>query len=51
MPHYVLEIPYSEERELVEDLLRFGADVEVLDPEDLRAKVKRALHAAVGRYV
>ena len=48
---YMLEIPYSDERELVGDLLRFGADVEVLEPTELRAKVKRALHAAVGRYV
>ncbi len=47
----MLEIPYSDERELVGDLLRFGADVEVLEPAELRAKVKRALHEAVGRYV
>ena len=47
----MLEIPYSDERELVGDLLRFGADVEVLEPAELRARVKRALHAAVGRYV
>ena len=48
---YVLEIPYSDERELVGDLLRFGADVEVLEPAELGAKVKRALHKAAGRYV
>jgi hypothetical protein len=48
---YVLEIPYSDERELVGDLLRFGADVEVLEPMDLRVKVHRALLEAVGRYV
>jgi hypothetical protein len=48
---YVLEIPYSDERELVGDLLRFGADVEVMAPPDLRSRIKRALHEAVGRYV
>jgi predicted DNA-binding transcriptional regulator YafY len=32
-------------------LLRFGADVEVLEPADLRKRIKRALHDAVGRYV
>jgi predicted DNA-binding transcriptional regulator YafY len=48
---YVLEIPYSDERELVGDLLRFGADVEVLEPGELRMKVHRALLDAVGRYV
>jgi len=48
---YVLEIPYSDERELMGDLLRFGADVEVMAPPDLRGRIKRALHEAVGRYV
>jgi len=48
---YVLEIPYSDERELVGDLLRYGADVEVLEPAELRVKVHRALLEAVGRYV
>jgi predicted DNA-binding transcriptional regulator YafY len=48
---YILEIPYSDERELMGDLLRFGADVEVLEPVDLRKRIKRALHDAVGRYV
>ena len=48
---YVLEIPYSDERELMGDLLRFGADVEVMAPPDLRSRIKRALHEAVGRYV
>ena len=48
---YVLEVPYSDERELIGDLLRFGADVEVIAPPDLRNKIKRALHEAAGRYV
>ena len=48
---YLLEIPYSDERELLGDLLRFGADVEVLAPPDFRSRIKRALHEAVGRYV
>lgn len=48
---YVLEIPYSDERELMGDLLRFGADVEVMSPPDLRSRIKRALHEALGRYV
>ena len=48
---YVLEIPYSDARELVGDLLRYGADVEVLEPAELRVRVHRALLEAVGRYV
>ncbi len=48
---YVLQVPYSDERELVGDILRFGAEVEVVEPADLRGRVKRALHEAAGRYV
>jgi predicted DNA-binding transcriptional regulator YafY len=48
---YVLSLPYSDDRELVGDILRFGGDVEVIEPAALRARVKRALHEAVGRYV
>ena len=33
------------------DILRFGADVAVLEPADMRSRVKRALHDAAGRYV
>ncbi len=45
---YVLEIPYADDRELVMDVLRYGADVEVLSPPELREKV-RASHAAAAR--
>jgi len=48
---YMLEIPYSDDWELLGDLLRFGADVEVLEPAELRGKVMRALHEEVDRYV
>jgi predicted DNA-binding transcriptional regulator YafY len=47
----MLTFPYSDDRELVGDILRFGADVEVLGPAELRSKVQRSLLAAVGRYV
>jgi predicted DNA-binding transcriptional regulator YafY len=40
---YVLELPFRDDRELVLDILRHGAEVEVLEPPALRAKV-RALH-------
>ncbi len=48
---YVPKVPYSDEREQLRDLLRFGADVEVLAPPDLRSQINRALHEAAGRYV
>lgn len=36
---YHLHIPYSDERELIMEVLRYGADVEVLEPEELREAV------------
>lgn len=47
---YLLEVPYAEEQELVMDLLRYGADVEVLEPAPLRERVTAALTAALARY-
>ena len=47
---YVLEIPYSEDQELVMDILRHGAEVEVLGPEKLRTRVSQALAAALKNY-
>src|SRR5438105_1994990 len=37
---YVLSVPYADDREIVGDILRFGADVEVIAPSELRGKVK-----------
>ncbi len=47
---YVLEVPYAHERELVMEILKYGADVEVLAPESLRRDVARRLAPAVARY-
>ena len=47
---YVLEVPYADDRELVMDILKFGADVEVLAPAGLRAKVRDALRSAAKQY-
>ena len=47
---YVLEVPYADDRELLMDILKFGADVEVLGPKELRAKVRDALKAAAKLY-
>ena len=46
----VLEIPYSEDPELVMDILRYGAEVEVLGPANLRSRVRQSLAAAIKRY-
>ena len=47
---YTLEVTYSGARELLGDVLRFGADVEVLAPKSLRASAMEALRLALGRY-
>lgn len=48
---YLLKVPYSDDRELLGDILRYGADVQVLEPKELRAKVQRTLLEAVARYI
>lgn len=47
---YVLEVPYSNDKELVSDLMRHGAEVEVLGPPELRDTVAGALCAAAKLY-
>lgn len=47
---YELTIPYRDSRELVMDVLRHGAEVEVVTPEALRAEVREALVSALARY-
>jgi predicted DNA-binding transcriptional regulator YafY len=48
---YVLSVPYSDDREILGDIMRFGADVEVMEPKELRSKVQRGFLNGVGRYV
>lgn len=47
---YALDVPYTDPRELVMDLLRHGADVEVLGPPELRKAVIERLDAAREQY-
>jgi proteasome accessory factor C len=47
---YELRIPYRDERELVMDVLRHGADVEVVSPVALRDKIKIQLNQALKPY-
>ena len=48
--YYVLEIPYSSPHELVLDICRYGPDVEVVAPLDLRQAVAERLRAAAAQY-
>jgi predicted DNA-binding transcriptional regulator YafY len=47
---YLLEIPYAHERELMMEILKYGPDVEVLAPEELRSGVAAHLRQAASRY-
>ena len=47
---YELRIPYSDSRELVMDILKHGAGVEVIEPEALRQLLREQLQAAITRY-
>ena len=47
---YQLRLPYSNDPELVMDILKYGLDCEVVGPAGLREKVVGLLKAAVGRY-
>lgn len=46
---YVLEVPYSDPRELTMDVLKYGADVEVLAPESLRRQVADEIRRMAAR--
>lgn len=47
---YELRLPYGEPAELILDILRYGPDVEVLEPPELRSAVIERLRAALAGY-
>lgn len=47
---YELQLPYSDPRELAMDVLKHGAEVEVIEPKSLREMVREQLRDALGRY-
>ncbi len=47
---YVLEVPYSQEPELIMDILKYGSDVEVLAPDTLRSRVAAELASGAAIY-
>ena len=47
---YILEIPFSDDRELILDILKQGSDVEVLAPCSLREKIKNKLKLNLKLY-
>jgi predicted DNA-binding transcriptional regulator YafY len=47
---YELKIPYSVSRELLMDILHYGADAEIVDPPVLREQAKSLLELALSNY-
>ncbi|MHB1092194.1 helix-turn-helix transcriptional regulator [Thiobacillus sp.] len=47
---YELTVPYSDDRELLMDILKYGAEVEVVAPAELREAVRNQLDVAAGQY-
>lgn len=48
--HWVLQIPYSDDRELVMDILRHTPEVEVLKPGGLRQRVLEKMQESLSRW-
>ena len=47
---YQLKIPYSKEPELLIDVMKYGPDVEVIEPKDLRIKIQETLIKTLKNY-
>jgi predicted DNA-binding transcriptional regulator YafY len=47
---YELKLPYSRARELLMDVLRYGADAEIVEPASLRQQAKMVLQLALSAY-
>ncbi len=47
---YILKVPYGNPTELIREILKHGAEVEVLEPETLREQVRAELKAALKKY-
>ena len=47
---YELCIPYHNPTELIMDILKYGPEVEVLQPAELRRQVAKSLRQATGKY-
>ena len=47
---YELKVPFSDDRELIMDILRYGADCEAVGPKALRERVAAELARARERY-
>jgi len=49
--NFILEFPYSDDRELMMDILKHGPEVEVLAPPKLRVRVQEEIKSMANRYM
>jgi predicted DNA-binding transcriptional regulator YafY len=47
---YQLQIPYSDDRELIMDILKYGGDCQVIGPESLRQRVAEEFKRGMQQY-
>jgi predicted DNA-binding transcriptional regulator YafY len=47
---YILEIPYSDERELMGDILKYGSEVIVIEPEALKKRIIKEIKLLCNKY-
>ena len=47
---YELEVPYSDHRELIMDILKYGADCTVISPPELIEQVRKQFEQGLLRY-
>jgi predicted DNA-binding transcriptional regulator YafY len=48
--HYLLQVPFTDSREILMDILKYGADCEVRTPATLRSEVRREVHRLQAIY-
>jgi predicted DNA-binding transcriptional regulator YafY len=48
---YILEFPFNQDLELIMDIMKYGSDVEVLEPKELRQKVTNEIKKSLRLYI
>jgi predicted DNA-binding transcriptional regulator YafY len=48
--YYLLSVPYSQDTELIMEILKYADEVEVLEPPELRARIRKRVTATQALY-
>ena len=48
--NYILSFPFTDDRELIQDILKYGENVEVLKPESLKSRIHESLKNNLKQY-